>query len=546
MSRHSRLVSAAIEAGRLEQAVADCVFALECCDRSHASVVPLTHLTFALAKSVVRSWKTGGAELGELDQPPRGEALPVAAEMKLPEGYAFYAVYPEAFADAAVQLKLSAPARVIGVRSIGTSLAAVVAAALDAPPPISVRPFGDPFDRRVALTPELEAQLLSGDAHYVIVDEGPGLSGSSFGAVADWLEARGVPLNRIAFLTSHSGQPGVYAQERHSQRWPKVQRITGDFGSKLAPLLAQWSTDLLGHLDDEPFEISGGGWRSVLCSGDGEEPPVNPVWERRKFRLRSGGREFVAKFAGLGDEGERKLGLARRLSGFVPEPVAVAHGFIIEEWHDHARPLAPGETPIEEIARYLGARAHALGPGGTGAPLSELLTMAKRNGGLALGGWAEGALDSWLPRLDSLQQRSAAMPIDGRLDRHEWLRLPNGQLLKSDALEHHRGHDLIGCQDLAWDVAGASVEFDLTPEQTRWVAAESGRAAGRLVDPELLDFLTLAYLAFRLGQASISVQMSGSADARRWEQRAAKLIANLGERLSNVEANAPHEVFASD
>jgi hypothetical protein len=40
--------------------------------------------------------------------------------------------------------------------------------------------------------------------------------------------------------------------------------------------------------------------------------------------------------------------------------------------------------------------------------------------------------------------------------------------------------------------------------------------------------------------------MSGSADARRWEQRAAKLIANLGERLSNVEANAPHEVFASD
>ncbi len=94
---------------------------------------------------------------------------------------------------------------VIGIRSIGTTLGAVVAAALDAPPPDTVRPFGDPFARQAELPPG----IVENGAHYVIVDEGPGLSGSSFGAVADWLQARGVPLERIAFLPSHGGDPGA-------------------------------------------------------------------------------------------------------------------------------------------------------------------------------------------------------------------------------------------------------------------------------------------------------------------------------------------------
>ena len=51
---------------------------------------------------------------------------------------------------------------------------------------------------------------------------------------------------------------------------------------------------------------------------------------------------------------------------------------------------------------------------------------------------------------------------DNRLHAWEWLHTPDGRLLKTDALDHHAGHDLIGCQDITWDIAGATVELDLS------------------------------------------------------------------------------------
>jgi hypothetical protein len=37
-----------------------------------------------------------------------------------------------------------------------------------------------------------------------------------------------------------------------------------------------------------------------------------------------------------------------------------------------------------------------------------------------------------------------------------------GRLLKSGALDHHAGHDLVGHQDIAWDIVGAVVELGLS------------------------------------------------------------------------------------
>ena len=542
IGRHSALISVLIEAGRLEQAIADTSFAAEEHDRIDEAVAAMNRLTFALAASVVRSWKSGCMEIGQLPRPRLAAGLPSQAALKLPEGYAFYAVYPEAFADAALRLNLKAPPRVIGIRSIGTSLGGVVASALGAPPHVSVRPFGDPFDRRIAVSAELEIELLSEASHFVVVDEGPGLSGSSFGAVADWLEARGVPLERIAFITSHSGAPGPRTQERHRARWAKVQRVAADFGPELGSLVGGWAADLLGSLDAEPLEISGGEWRRLLFQSDGDWPAANSAWERRKFLLRSEGRPFIAKFAGLGSAGERKLRLARRLDGFIPRPIGFVHGFIVEPWLEDRQPLRPGEQPLEEVADYLGARCRTVDRAGPGASLADLLTMAKRNAGLALGDWAERALEHWSDRLASLEQRNAPMCIDGRLDRHEWLRTSDGKLIKTDALDHHESHDLIGCQDLAWDVAGASIEFELSPAQTRWLAAESGRRAARFVDPELLEFLTLAYLAFRVGHASMSAEMSVLADRARWIRRLETYATEFQWRLAAKDQNATRGV----
>jgi hypothetical protein len=548
MIRHTALQSLLIEAGRLQQGVADADFAAVGKDRATTGERELAAFTHKLALSLLDSWRSGGAHFRDLPAVPEIADLPPRIETKVPEGFAFYAVYPEAFAEAALCLNLSARSRVIGIRSIGTTLAAVAAAALGAPPPSTVRPFGDPFDRKIEVDAALEYDLFDEAAHFVIVDEGPGLSGSSFGSVADWLEARGVPADRIAFLCSHNGAPGTQALPRHRQRWERTQRAAGDFGPRLRDMVGKWAEDLLGPLDEAPREVSGGEWRQLAGSGKHGSSPANPFWERRKFLIRAAGQQWLAKFAGLGREGERKLDMAKKLHawGLVAEPIGLANGFLVERWHEDGRPLSANEQPLQELAYYLGTRARLLSAPRPGASIADLLQMARRNASLALGDWADERLQHWTPRTKALQERVVATCTDGKLERHEWIRLPDGRLLKTDALDHHASHDLIGCQDLAWDVAGVAVEFALSPHQARWLAASAGHASGRLVDPELLLFMQHAYLAFRIGQSVMSEEMCDGADARRWRDRAAAYSEELERRLRSWEPNATRGISSID
>ena len=122
---------------------------------------------------------------------------------------------------------------------------------------------------------------------------------------------------------------------------------------------------------------------------------------------------------------------------------------------------------------------------------------------------------------------------DNRLDRHEWLRLSSGRLLKTDALDHHSAHDLIGCQDMTWDIAGATIEFGLDGREADALVAGTERASARHVDRELLEFYRTAYLAFRLGQASLAAQTcaSGAAEIMRLRAAAERYAAELQELL---------------
>ena len=458
ITRHAKLVGALIEAGQLLQGVADAEVPTE----------PLDSFVHCLAQAVVRSHDSDFAEVGDLPVLPSAD-LPRSVELRLPEGFAFYAVYPEAYVRAARRLRLSGPPRVIGIRSIGTTLGAIVAAALGAPPPITVRPFGDPFARQV----ELPRATIESDAHYVIVDEGPGLSGSSFGAVADWLEQRCVPLERIAFLPSHGGDLGPEASAPHRERWNRAQRVAAQFDP-------QFLTDRFGPLT----QFSAG-----------------RPWERLKFLTGALGERVLLKFAGLGAIGERKLAMARTLhaADFTPEPLELVHGFLAERWCESAKPLGADDKPVEEIGRYISARARIFPAGpASGASIDELLTMCRRNISLALGDDAVASVGRW--DAADLSQRVVRVRTDNKMDRTEWLRTADGRLIKTDALDHHCAHDLIGCQDAAWDVAGAIVEFELDRAETERLAKVAA------VDRQLLDFFRLAYCAFRLGHSSLSGQ----------------------------------------
>jgi hypothetical protein len=461
--RHARLVGALIDAGQLQQGLED---------RGCGSP-ELSGFVYLLAGAVVRSTDGAHAKMGELPPVPRIRGSK-RIELRLPEGFAFYAAYPEQFIVAARQLRLKGTPRVIGIRSIGTTLGAIVAATLGAPPPVTVRPFGDPFARQV----ELPLGIVD-DAHYVIVDEGPGMSGSSFGAVADELELRGVPLDRIAFVPSHDGELVPQSSALHRKRWHKAQRAPAMFDPSF--LSARF-----GPLE----QFSTGG-----------------AWERLKFHAQHGGERVLLKFAGLGRVGAAKLEIARALhaSGFTPAPIGLVHGFLVEQWIGDAVPLAVDEKPVLEIGRYIGARARLLRDDrASGASIDELLAMARRNICLSLGDAAATALDRCDAR--DLQSRVNRVRTDNKLDRQEWLRARDGHLIKMDALDHHCAHDLVGCQDVAWDIAGAIVEFQLSETEAGRLVA----ATGLDVDASLLEFYQIAYAAFRLGQAALAAQMTGT------------------------------------
>ncbi len=538
LDRHAGLVGILIEAGQLLQGIADAEFAEQGEDNRSHTTEEFGNFVLQLSKSVCRSWDSGFERTGQLPATPALHQLPTEIALRTPEGFAFYAVYPEAYIAAAHRLSLVAPPRVIGIRSIGTTLAAVVAAALDASAPVTVRPIGDPFARELAIAPELERDLLAGDAHFVIVDEGPGLSGGSFGAVADWLQERGVPLEWIAFVPSHAGAPGPQASDAHRQRWAIAQRVPAPLDD-LPRLLREWLSSLIGEIDEPFIDISGGEWRKWRYSGEEQWPAANPAWERRKFLAKTGGESFLIKFAGLGSIGERKLQMARALhaAGFIPEPIGLVHGFLVERWCDGTQPLVRGDKPIAQIARYIGARARLFPAGPSrGAGLSELLQMCRRNVSLALG--AGVSIEDWCLHLDQLSRRVVRVRTDNRMLPHEWLR-SSDRLLKTDALDHHAGHDLIGCQDIAWDVAGAIVEFELEATQSAELVDLAERAGGRHVDRELLEFYRWAYLAFRLGEATLSADSCrvASSDSGRLQRQASRYRHELEQRL--IESRSP-------
>jgi hypothetical protein len=270
--------------------------------------------------------------------------------------------------------------------------------------------------------------------------------------------------------------------------------------------LASWVADVTGPLDGPLREITGGAWRA-LQRRSGDLPPVHPWQERRKFMAEARGRRWLVKFAGLGAIGACKLVRARQLAaaGFTQEPAGLCHGFLVEPWRDDLEPLAlPAhgrrrERVLERLGDYLGFRARAFPAAPErGASLQALHAMGQHNTRAALGPQAAAAWDAWSPSIERLALQVQRVETDNRLQAWEWL-VGREEVLKTDALDHHAGHDLVGCQDIAWDVAGALVELGLTGGEEARLVARVAQHSGRPVDADLCRFLRSCYAAFQLG-----------------------------------------------
>jgi hypothetical protein len=442
-------------------------------------------------------------------------ALPESVTIRVPEGFAFYALDPALFARAARDFRasLSGPLVVVGVRSIGVSLAAVVAVGAEAKDfPVTIRPVGHPFRRVVRIGPTLGTRLLAypAETHFAIVDEGPGLSGSSLGAVADWLEDHGIGPDRIHFFPGHAGDLGPEASPRHRARWRRATRHVVDFEE-----FRRGNFPGASWFEDDPAadrcrieEIAGGKWRIEQYPSREDWPPAHLLQERRKYRYSFQGQTWLAKFVGLGRSGEAKLARARVLgrAGWVPPPRRLRNGFLVEEWLADAHP-APPSNPTEKVAlldavaAYLAFRARTFPADekAPGATPTQLFEMARVNTQERLGAEAANEIEHWRELLPAIAGRVRRVVTDNRMHAWEWLRRPDDRWLKADALDHAESHDLIGAQDLAWDVVGACVELDLDAEEREWLELRLARETAWRPDPLVLRFSHVCYLAFQMG-----------------------------------------------
>jgi hypothetical protein len=560
LQRHSLLVSALVEAGELAQGIADRAFhAAGEVDRASRPAEAALAITMALARRCARSWASAFADVDAGADADDGSPLrelerrrPLLADgeidVKQPEGYAFYALYPESYYVAARALP---PQRwqVIGVRSIGTSLACMVAAGLGAASPITVRPKGPAFTRTVATDP---ARIDGGAEAYALVDEGPGLSGSSLAAVASWLLDAGVAEHRIHFFASHRQGPGPHASEATRSLWARAgadARVHATSFDDLvlhaaapAHRLETWLSTLIGPLVAPLREVGGGAWRDLQRrAGDAALPPVHPWQERRKFVALAEG-AWLVKFNGLGARAMNKLARAQALAGagFTAEPRGCCHGFIVERWHGDAvvlpERLSSEARPVllERIAGYLAFRMRFAAPADSGASIAALAAMARRNSEEALDASAAEAWARWTAALPALAAAVRPIETDNRMHRWEWLAV-SGSILKTDALDHCSGHDLIGCQDVAWDVAGAAAEFELSEAEQRALAERIGALAGVGVSAPLVRFYDGCYAAFQLGYYDDAARSAGATEEA---PRLHAARARYAERLRRVLASA--------
>src|SRR5262245_6828355 len=261
--------------------------------------------------------------------------LPDSVAVSAPEGYAYYGLYPETYLMAAAKYFAEMRPRkavCIGVRSIGTSLSAVVGATLRELGvkvcSYTVRPRGHPFERKLRLAAELEETWrLLGGADFLIVDEGPGLSGSSLACVAQKLSELGVPDDRIILFPSWTPDGSQFLSAAARDRWRKHRKYTASF-QKTWIDSGRFTASLP---DGELHDLSGGQWRALFYRSEREYPAVQPQHERQKYLWRpaASAQAFWLKFAGLGRYGAAKLARAEELAaaGFGPRPLGLVHGF---------------------------------------------------------------------------------------------------------------------------------------------------------------------------------------------------------------------------
>jgi hypothetical protein len=503
-------VDALIQAGELEAALADA---------GHSCASSATELTDALAAAVctgVESHAVRASEMIGLITPPDWVSI------SPPEGFTYYALHPLDFARVTVHLPPEPrPYAVIGIRSIGTTLSAMAVAAImhagRASSRITVRPTGHPYARHTEFDREqhqwIRERLLA-ESRFAIVDEGPGRSGSTFLSVAEALLRAGVSRESITIVGSREPDPESLCAENAAGRWREFHYLA--------------TSPSVNSRFKECLYAGGGCWRDFFFADKHDWPESWTQTERLKFI--SSDQKTLFKFEGMGRIGAdaRQRAFALSEAGFSPPARDAGDGFLVYELLDgkHLASSDMSSSLLDTMARYCAFRASNFAEDSRSP--SQLKQMVEFNIQQEFG----------LSVVISEHEFHSQNPVlvDGRMQPHEWVSTGPDNFIKTDAIDHGDNHFFPGPCDIAWDLAGIAMEWQLRPSVVRRLLQEFARQSGVDIAPRLPAYL-LAYAVFRMSfcrMARDSVRGSAeqprlAAAYRRYRNEVAGLLATQSQ-----------------
>jgi hypothetical protein len=478
---------ALLRAGELESALADL---------AHPGAPTAAYVTDAMASHVLVH---NGTSLRAVERSLCRLDLPARLRFRTPAGYAHHALDPRQYAGLIDRIDLDPrqPIAVIGVRSIGTSLGAIVVEALrvqgHVAERISVRPKGQPWARVLHWQDHermfVEQQRQRG-AQFLIVDEGPHASGSTFLAVAEALEHAGVPRAAIVMCASRLPDPRSLMAENAAERWIRYR--------------CQAASPWLQVSDCD--ELSAGAWRKIAYGDDAAAWPA--CWKQlERLKRRSADGQWLDKFEGLLPYAETVFERAGVLAqaGYGPAPTWVGHGFVRYPWLP-GRPARASDLDgqlLRELARYCAFRARAMKV--NDADTRGLSRMLQAN-----------LLEAFGIELRDRLRFEVERPViaDARMQPFEWRTAGTGRVRKIDGHSHGDGPLLPGPCDICWDLAGAIVEWNMNRAQREQFVIDYVRLSGDRVAKRLPAYL-LGYCAQRWGESYVATRASDPVERAR-------------------------------
>ena len=544
-----------IQAGQLEQGISDLSPEL-----AALLLSPACTLTDAFASAFVRRY-TGKSNSVASSKSTLLEQTQLAflqltrcqdhsVTIKVPEGFEFYGLFPErscVAAQAWAQTRSGSTrktALVVGIRSIGTTLSAVLKATLEQlgwrVQRLTVRPVGHPYSRQV----QIPAALAPHDHPSLIVDEGPGISGSSMAAVARALRDAGY--TDISFFPGHPNEPGTAASPDVRQCWHETPRYVVNpqelrwDGKSLQDLLLEQTKKIQVPNPASPYasprftDLSSGKWREVAYSLHSDWPPANIPFERTKWLFRTSHDSAILwKFSGLGSATDSQPVSAIHHNVVYPETFGVHFGFSATSWISGNRltsQAARNPQVLSQLLRYVSAsRVPRPVPREALHRLQECLLVNTRE---SLGEAAADLANGFANRMAHAE--ASHCYTDGRMAPCEWVQTADGSLYKTDHAGHMADHTLVGRQSWLWDLAGLLIEWDLPLTELQSAHPQLVREYSE----PILHFYCMAYSAFRLGMCSMCASQLASQpeEQKRLQNAATKYQSKLSALIQNAHS----------